>query len=103
MMNVIMPHTLLSFERLKEKLSQVKMHELTRAKLEHVVLSHQGRRTWGAIEEPRFLEAYLVHAADAIDSTQFIFHDLKRSSEGRNPESAWSEYSKYLGREIFLR
>lgn len=96
-------HTLLSFERLKEKLPLVKMHELTRAKLEHIVLSHQGRRTWGAIEEPRFLEAYLVHAADAIDSTQFIFHDLKRTAQERGADTAWSEYSKYLGREIFLR
>mgnify|MGYP001561317342 CR=1 FL=1 len=96
-------HTLLSFERLKEKLPLVKMHELTRAKLEHMVLSHQGRRVWGAIEEPRFLEAYLVHAADAIDSTQFIFHDLRRNNEARGGEQAWSEYSKYLGREIFLR
>lgn len=96
-------HTLLSFERLKQKLSLVKMHELTKAKLEHVILAHQGRRVWGAIEEPRFLEAYLVHALDAIDSTQFIFQDLRRVSEGRNPDSAWSEYSKYLGREIFLR
>jgi 3'-5' exoribonuclease len=96
-------HTLLGYERLAEKLKLVKMHPLTRAKLEHVVLAHQGRRSWGAIEEPRFLEAYLVHAADAIDSTQFIFHDLQKNAENRNTDSAWSEYSKYLGREIFLR
>lgn len=96
-------HTLLSYERFKEKLTPMRINTVTQAKLEHVILSHQGRRTWGAIEEPRFLEAYLVHAADAIDSTQFIFHDLKRNAEARSPESAWSEYSKYLGREIFLR
>jgi 3'-5' exoribonuclease len=96
-------HTLLGYEKLLEKLARIKMHPLTRAKLEHVVLSHQGRRIWGAIEEPRFLEAYLVHAADAIDSTQFIFHDLQKNAENRNTDSPWSEYSKYLGREIFLR
>lgn len=96
-------HTLLSYEKLQEKLRLVKLHELTRAKLEHVVLAHQGRRIWGAIEEPRLLEAYLVHAADAIDSTQFIFHDLKQSAQNRSDDAAWSEYSKYLGREVFLR
>ncbi len=96
-------HTLLGYERLTAKLASVKMHTVTRAKLEHVVLAHQGRRTWGAIEEPRFLEAYLVHAADAIDSTQFIFHDLKRAAEGKPTDASWSEYSRYLGREIFLR
>ncbi|MBV6492800.1 MAG: 3'-5' exoribonuclease YhaM [Turneriella sp.] len=96
-------HTLLSYERLKVKLVKSKMHPLTQAKLEHVILSHQGKRIWGAIEEPRFLEAYLVHAADAVDSTQFIFNELKRTSLERGMDSAWSEYSKYLGREIFLR
>jgi|JI8StandDraft_1071087.scaffolds.fasta_scaffold15967_5 3'-5' exoribonuclease len=96
-------HTLLGYERLVAKLNGVKMHSLTRAKLEHVVLAHQGRRNWGAIEEPRFLEAYLVHAADAIDSTQFIFHDLKRAAEGKTNNDSWSEYSRYLGREVFLR
>lgn len=96
-------HTLLGYERLTEKLRLVKMHPLTRGKLEHVVLAHQGRRSWGAIEEPRFLEAYLVHAADAIDSTQFIFHELQKNAEARGTDAAWSEYSKYLGREIFLR
>jgi 3'-5' exoribonuclease len=36
-------HTLLGYERLAEKLKLVKMHPLTRAKLEHVVLAHQGQ------------------------------------------------------------
>jgi 3'-5' exoribonuclease len=96
-------HTLLGYERLRGKLDLLKMHPITRAKLEHIVLAHQGKRHWGAIEEPRFLEAYLVHAADAIDSTQFIFHDLAQNAQNRATDSAWSEYSKYLGREIFLR
>ncbi|MCX7633614.1 MAG: HD domain-containing protein [Turneriella sp.] len=96
-------HTLLGYEKLTEKLRLVKIHPLTRAKLEHVVLAHQGRRIWGAIEEPRFLEAYLVHAADAIDATQFIFHELRQNATSRNPDAVWSEYSQYLGREIFLR
>jgi 3'-5' exoribonuclease len=96
-------HTLLSYERLVEKLALLKMHPLTRAKLEHIILAHQGKRIWGAVEEPRFLEAYLVHAADAVDSTQFIYHELQRSAASRSGESGWSEYSKYLGREIFLR
>lgn len=96
-------HTLLGYEKLQQKLNLVKMHSLTRAKLEHVVLAHQGRRIWGAIEEPRFVEAYLVHAADAIDSTQFIFYDMKQNAQRTLIDSAWSEYNKYLGREIFLR
>ncbi|HRP70613.1 MAG TPA: HD domain-containing protein, partial [Turneriella sp.] len=97
-------HTLLSYERLKPVITHINnMHPITQAKLEHVILAHQGKRIWGAIEEPRFLEAYLVHAADAVDSTQFIFHDLKRTAEERGGESAWSEYSRELGREVFLR
>ncbi len=96
-------HTLLSYERLRDKLAHVKMHALTRAKLEHIVLAHQGKRIWGAIEEPRFLEAYLVHAVDAIDATQFIFRELQKNADAQGGDLAWSEYSKYLGRDIFLR
>ena len=98
-------HTLLGYERLKQKLDLTKMDANLRAKLEHIILSHQGKRIWGAIEEPRFLEAYLVHAADAIDSTQFIFSDAVRVNQQSSDsgDHSWSEYNKVLGREIFLR
>lgn len=94
-------HTLLGYERLQEKLKEVNLESSLRLKLEHIVLSHQGKRVWGAIEEPRFLEAYLVHAADSTDSSQFIYSQAKRESENANSPH-WSEFISYLNRDIYL-
>ena len=94
-------HTLLGYERLQEKLKEVSLEPGLRLKLEHIVLSHQGKRIWGAIEEPRFLEAYLVHAADSTDSSQFIYSQTKRESENTS-SPYWSEFISYLNRDIYL-
>ena len=93
-------HTLLSYDRLQEKLGKLDISSSLRLKLEHIILSHQGKRIWGAIEEPRFLEAYLVHAADSTDSSQFIYSQARRKIEKDPPY--WSEYISYLNRDIYL-
>ncbi len=94
-------HTLLGYERLQKKLMEVDLEEKLRLKLEHILLAHQGKRVWGAIEEPRFLEAYLVHAADSTDSSQFIFSQAKREGEMSN-SPYWSDFISYLNRDIYL-
>ena len=94
-------HTLLGYERLQDKLKQIDMESGLKLKLEHIILSHQGKRIWGAVEEPRFLEAYLVHAADSTDSSQFIYSQTKRESENTN-SPYWSEFISYLNRDIYL-
>lgn len=37
-------------------------------KLKHIMLSHHGQKEWGAVVEPKTVEAMLVHQADMIDS-----------------------------------
>ena len=93
-------HTLLGYDRLQEKLRSLQLDPRVRLKLEHILLAHQGKKQWGAVEEPRFLEAFLIHAADSTDSSQFIFSNARRSSSGDDP--VWSEFVSYLGREIYL-
>ncbi len=94
-------HTLLGYERLQKKLEKVNLEESLRLKLEHILLAHQGKKIWGAIEEPRFLEAYLVHAADSTDSSQFIFSQVKRENE-ISASPYWSDFISYLNRDIYL-
>ena len=36
--------------------------------LRHIILSHHGKREFGAVVPPLFLEAHIVHHADAIDA-----------------------------------
>ncbi len=108
-------HTLLGYERIRPHLDRVKLDEHTRLKLEHIIISHQGKKVWGAIEEPRFLEAYLIHAADSTDSTQFVFSQARREAHDQKDSpgnmgapgqmgqgKVWSQYISYLDREIYL-
>ncbi|MCS6985751.1 MAG: HD domain-containing protein [Leptospiraceae bacterium] len=92
-------HTLLGYERLQAMLQHYPLEEPLRLKVEHILLAHQGRRIWGAVEEPRFLEAYLVHAADATDASQFIYSEPRRE---KRQDREWSDYISYLGRDIYL-
>ena len=96
-------HTLLSYDRLVSKLNKIDIESNLRIKIEHIILSHQGKKIWGAIEEPKFLEAYLVHSADSTDSSQFIFSNAKKIMKAENEGSPyWSEFISYLGRDIYL-
>ncbi len=94
-------HTLLGYDRLQKKLSNIELEPGLRLKIEHILLSHQGKRIWGAIEEPKFLEAYLVHAADSTDSSQFIYNHAKKKKNLQNSPH-WSDVISYLNREIYL-
>ncbi len=99
-------HTLLGYEKLLPALNQADLDKSTRLKLEHMVLSQQGKRVWGAIEEPRFTEAYLLHAADSTDASEFIYSDARRKhrrSHTANPEKHyWSDYISAIGRDVYL-
>lgn len=100
-------HTLLGYERLKPALDEIDLDPKLRLKLEHIQLSHQGKRIWGAIEEPRFLEAYLVHAADSTDASRFIYSNAKKEAgiqdmPGSENNRVWTDYNRALKREIYL-
>lgn len=92
-------HTLLGYDRIVEKLKDIEIEKDLRLKFEHIILSHQGKKEWGAVTEPRFLEAYLVHAADSVNASAFLYSNAKRSA---GTDSRWSQYNTYLGREIYL-
>lgn len=94
-------HTLLGYDRLTRELETIPIDQKLRLKLEHILLSHQGKREWGAIEEPRFLEAYLVHAADQLDAAQFIYTEAQKEKNNQK-EERWTGINEYLGREIYL-
>ena len=63
--------------------------------LEHVVLSHQGRREWGSPVEPMTREALIVHFVDDLDSK---LAQLRQAQE-RGPGF---QFLKGLGRFVYL-
>ncbi len=69
-------------------------------KLEHMILSHHGRREWGSPVEPAFEEAAMLHMADYMDSRMAMFAEARRAA----PDGAeWSEYVRALDLHVFLR
>ncbi len=53
-----------------------------RLQLEHLVLSHQGRKEFGSPVEPMTPEALALHAIDDLDSKLAVLRGLKETSTG---------------------
>ena len=45
-------------------MSEAVMQDEERDEIGHLILSHHGRRDWGAIQEPKTAEAWALHLAD---------------------------------------
>lgn len=64
--------------------------------LEHLVLSHQGSREYGAAVEPMTEEALVLHFVDDLDSKMNQFRNLRRETSGE------VQYLRGLGRHVYL-
>ena len=53
-----------------------------RLQLEHLVLSHQGRKEFSSPVEPMTPEAFALHAIDDIDSKLAVLRGMKETSRG---------------------
>jgi 3'-5' exoribonuclease len=53
-----------------EQAEMMNMDTELRDRVLHCILSHHGRREWGAAVEPATQEAYILHAADMLCSRQ---------------------------------
>lgn len=56
-------------------------HGLSEA-LQHLILSHHGRKEWGAPVEPATAEAVLLHNCDQISVQMFYCRDAARTADG---------------------
>jgi len=93
-------HMLLGCEILRKHISMTNgFPEKKAVKLEHMILSHHGKKEWGSPVEPMFAEANLLHFADNLDAKTCMFDEAKRSS-GEGEE--WSPYSRPLQRNVYL-
>ena len=69
---------------------QLEMH------LEHLILSHHGRREWGSPVEPATPEALALHAIDNLDSKLAQLRGVRRS------EGSGMHFLRPMGRSIFF-
>lgn len=63
--------------------------------LEHLILSHQGRKEWGSPVEPMTREALVLHFLDNLDSKLAQLRQAQRQREGFH-------YLRPLGRFVYL-
>jgi 3'-5' exoribonuclease len=68
--------------------------------LEHLLLSHHGRREWGAAQEPKTAEAILLHYADDCDAKLNIFFG---ALEKDRAEGDFTPFHKILGRTLYKK
>ena len=72
----------------------------TKMLLSHLILSHQGQKSFSSPVEPMIPEGFVLYYADEIDSK---LNALGRISDRTADEGGtWSEYVKLLGRMIYV-
>jgi 3'-5' exoribonuclease len=64
----------------------------------HIVLSHHGKRDWGAPVEPLMKEALIVHNADMINCYSARFDEVKEKEQTKE----WSEFDNTYNRSWYL-
>jgi 3'-5' exoribonuclease len=89
-------HVVLGRDLLLESCARIPdFPEDLRLQLEHLVLSHQGRRDFGAVVEPMTAEAIVLHMIDDLDAK---LNQLRIARE----QGGGLAYLKGLGRYVYL-
>lgn len=74
----------------------------TLLRLEHIIISHQGKPEWGSPVEPTTPEALLVHYADDIDAKfEMLAGALTGGERPSSPEGEFTGRDNALRRAIF--
>lgn len=89
-------HIVLGRDFIRENYPQDFPEELGLA-LEHLILSHHGFKEWGAVEEPKTIEAVALHCADLlsarVNQAGLILKDVAAGE--------WSSFDKFLGTSLY--
>ena len=89
-------HIVIGVDMLRECCTAVEaMSRELQLHLEHLIVSHHGRREWGSPIEPSTPEAFVLHLIDNLDSK---LNQLR----GLHPADGELQYVRPLGRTIYL-
>lgn len=71
-----------------------------RLELEHMLLSHHGLPEWGAVQQPKTINAMALHLADLVSGRLGQFGRIigEHDAAGGN----WSSWDKFLARSILV-
>ena len=73
----------------------------TREQIQHLILSHHGRREYGSPIVPMTVEAFLLNFLDEIDAKMNVTEQLRRKIDANTME--WTDYQRHLERYLFLQ
>jgi 3'-5' exoribonuclease len=92
-------HIILGRDLLRERAAAIpEFPEDLRLQLEHLVLSHQGRKEFGSPVEPMTPEAIVLHMVDDLDSKLAVLRALKDNARG----AAGFVWARSLDRFVWL-
>ncbi len=97
-------HITLASELIEKKSSEIKeFPEKLKNILKHIVLSHHGKLEFGSPKRPKFLEAFVLHYVDDLDSKMYsIGSIIKDHKEKQNNWTTYSEmYDRYFYTETY--
>lgn len=78
---------------------KTKFPEDLRLNLLHLIASHHGTKSQGALTDPMTKEAYILYMADNLDAEIYKFDEaIKMAQEGER----WSPYHSKLKKSVFL-
>ena len=94
-------HLVLGRDMLLDAISKIdNFPEILKLKLEHIILSHQGKYEWHSPKEPSFLEALMVYL---IDETDTRLNQMKRDIETDTTDGDWTSKKNYFRRPLYKR
>lgn len=87
-------HIVLGHEMVKEAMSKIpKFPEELKLKVEHMVLSHQGKYEWQSPKRPKYPEALMLHLLDELDARMSMMKDVL----DKDPEpGSWTNRFNYF-------
>ena len=89
-------HVTIGHQMLVECAAAVELPATLRLHLEHLVLSHHGRREYGSPVEPATVEAFVLSVVDELDSK------LAQLRAARRRNGDGMAYLRPMGRSVFL-
>ncbi len=94
-------HITMGRDMVMEKANKFKhFPEDIKLELEHMILSHHGKKEWGSPEIPRTMNAFALFHADLVSARMNQFAGvIQESLENEQP---WSDWNRFLERDIFI-
>lgn len=94
-------HLVIGSEMVAKAAAQIKdFPEELLEQLQHLVLSHHGRKEFGSPTVPMTVEAFMLSFLDDLDAKMNVTEQLRRKMDKQEP--GWTDYQRSLERYLYL-